>query len=91
MAAAIYFPHLTGDVQATAVDISPQMLANSQALNPDVEHHVGDMRSVRLGRRFQAVLIHDAISYMLTEEDLSATFSHGPCTLAAWWNSHHRA
>ena len=67
--------HLTGDVQATAVDISPQMLANSQALNPGVEHHVGDMRSVRLGRRFQAVLIHDAISYMLTEEDLSATFA----------------
>ena len=67
--------HLTGDVQATAVDISPQMLAHSKALNPDVEHHLGDMRSVRLGRKFQAVLIHDAISYLLTEEDLSATFA----------------
>ena len=57
--------HLTGDVQATAVDISPQMLAHSKALNPGVEHHLGDMRSVRLGRKFQAVLIHDAISYLL--------------------------
>ena len=67
--------HLTDDVQAAAVDISPRMLANSKALNPGVEHHLGDMRSVRLGRRFQAVLIHDAISYMLTEEDLAATFA----------------
>ena len=67
--------HLTGDVQATAVDISPQMMAHSKALNPDVEHHLGDMRSVRLGRHFEAVLIHDAISYMLTEEDLAATFA----------------
>lgn len=66
--------HLTDEVEATAVDISPQMLANARKLNPEVEHHLGDMRSVRLGRRFKAVLIHDAISYMLTEEDLAATF-----------------
>ncbi len=67
--------HLTGELDATAVDISPQMLANSRALNPSVEHHLGDMRSVRLGRKFDAVLIHDAISYMLTEEDLAAAFA----------------
>ena len=67
--------HLTAEFQATAVDISPQMLALSRALNPGVEHHLGDMRSVRLGRRFRAVLIHDAISYMLTEEDLAAAFA----------------
>ena len=66
--------HLTGDVEATAVDISPQMLTHSRALNPGVEHHLGDMLFVRLGRRFQAVLIHDAISYMSTEQDLAATF-----------------
>ena len=51
------------------------MLANSIRLNPGVEHHVGDMRTVRLGRTFKAVLIHDAISYMLTEADLRATFA----------------
>ena len=66
--------HFTGELRATAVDISPQMLANSRALNPNVEHHLGDMRSVRLGRKFQAVFIHDAISYILTEEGLAATF-----------------
>ncbi len=67
--------HLTGDFDATAVDISKEMLANSVALNPAVEHHVGDMRSVRLGRTFDAVIIHDAISYMLTEDDLRDTFA----------------
>ena len=32
------------------------------------------MRSIRLGRTFKAVLIHDAISYMLTEGDLGDAF-----------------
>lgn len=67
--------HLTSEFQATAVDLSEEMLRISMQLNPTVEHHVGDMRSVRLGRKFKAVLIHDAISYMLTEEDLRRTFA----------------
>ena len=67
--------HLTADFQATAVDISPRMLDHSRRLNPGVEHHLGDMRTVRLGRKFDAVLAHDAISYMLTEEDLRAVFA----------------
>jgi len=67
--------HLARDFQATAVDLSERMLAHSKKLNPSVEHHVGDMRMVRLGRTFKAVIIHDAINYMLTEEDLRATFA----------------
>ena len=67
--------HLTSDFNATAVDISPQMLALSIELNPGVQHHLGDMRSVRLGQTFDGVLIHDAISYMLNEGDLRATFA----------------
>jgi hypothetical protein len=67
--------HLTGDFNATAVDLSEPMLQNSIKLNPRVEHHVGDMRTIRLGRKFKAVLIHDAIAYMLTEEDLRLTFA----------------
>ncbi len=66
--------HLTSDFDATAVDISSKMLAHSKRLNPSVKHIRGDMRSIRLGRKFEAVLIHDAISYMLTEDDLQATF-----------------
>lgn len=67
--------HLTRDVDATAVDLSPAMLEHSRRRNPGVEHHVGDMRTVRLGRRFDAVLIHDAVSYLTTEDDLRATFA----------------
>lgn len=66
--------HLTAHFQATAVDISEPMLDLCRSLNPGVELHLGDMRSIRLGRRFPAVLIHDAVSYMLTEEDLRAAF-----------------
>ena len=70
-----YVSHLTDVFDVTAVDLSEQMLANARRLNPDVEHIVGDMRSVRLGRTFDAVLIHDAIAYMTTAADLSATFA----------------
>ncbi len=66
--------HLTDDFEATAVDLSENMLVHSKRLNPDVEHVVGDMRSIRLERVFDAVLIHDAIDYMLTVDDLRATF-----------------
>ena len=52
------------------VDLSPGMLAASRALNPDLEHHQGDMRTVRLGRQFDAVFVHDAVCYMTTESDL---------------------
>jgi SAM-dependent methyltransferase len=67
--------HLTADFDATAVDLSLRMLELSRRLNPDVDHYLGDMRTVRLGRKFDAVLIHDAVSYMLTEDDLRAAFA----------------
>lgn len=66
--------YLTDDFQATAVDLSEGMLEHSRRWNPDVEHHVGDMRTVRLGRKFRAVIIHDAIDYMCSEEDLRQAF-----------------
>lgn len=60
------------DFQCTLADLSPQMQAISKAQNPDAEHVLGDMRSLRLERTFDAVLIHDAIVYMLTEADVLA-------------------
>jgi SAM-dependent methyltransferase len=54
----------------TLVDISPQMLVQSQSINPECEHVAGDMRAIRLGRLFDAIFVQDAISYMLTEADL---------------------
>jgi hypothetical protein len=46
------------------------MLAISRPLNPECEHVEGDMRTLRLGRTFDAVFVHDAIAYITTEGDL---------------------
>lgn len=62
--------HLKQHFQMTLVDLSPTMLKVSQKLNPECEHIQGDMRTVRLGRQYDAVFIHDAIVYMQSEVDL---------------------
>jgi SAM-dependent methyltransferase len=67
--------HLAGRFELTLVDLSEPMLQVSRALNPTASHHQGDMRTVRLGQQFDAVLIHDAIDYMTTEDDLRAAFA----------------
>lgn len=64
--------HLRDTYELTLVDLSEAMLAVSRALNPRCAHHVGDMRTTRLGRTFDAVFIHDAIDYMSTRDDLRA-------------------
>lgn len=62
--------HLKAHFEMTLVDLSPAMLAVSRRLNPELPHHPGDMRSLRLGQSFDAVFIHDAIMYMTSEEEL---------------------
>jgi SAM-dependent methyltransferase len=62
--------HLRAHFEMTLVDLSAQMLLISRALNPGCEHIVGDMRTLRLGRVFDAVFVHDAIVYMTTEAHL---------------------
>jgi hypothetical protein len=62
---------MKADFTMTLVDASEGMLAASRTINPDCEHLQGDMRSVRLGRVFDAVFIHDAIMYLTSEDDLS--------------------
>lgn len=66
--------HFAAEFEAVAVDCSERMLDNSRRLNPTVTHLPGDMRTLRLGRLFRAVLIHDAVSHLLSEDDLLATF-----------------
>ena len=63
--------YLKQHFKMTLVDLSEPMLAISRRLNPECEHLRGDMRNVRLDRRFDAVFIHDAISYLTTEDDLA--------------------
>jgi methyltransferase family protein len=67
--------HLKSEVRLTLTDLSAEMLDLSRTINPDCEHIVGDMRSLRLGRTFDAVLAHDAIVYMTTEADLRAAMA----------------
>jgi len=64
--------HLKAHWSLTLVDRSPAMLAVSAALNPECEHALGDMRTVRLGRRFDAVFVHDAVCYLSEARDLRA-------------------
>src|SRR3954469_12785826 len=58
--------------RCTLTDLSPAMLQLSRALNPACEHLPGDMRTLRLGRSFDAVMVHDAVAYMTTRADLAA-------------------
>lgn len=66
--------YLKTHFRLTLVDLSEGMLEVSRAVNPECEHHTGDMRTVRLGQAFDGVFIHDAIDYMLSEADLRQAF-----------------
>lgn len=63
--------HLKASLACTLVDLEPAMLELSRRLNPECEHVQGDMRSVRLGRAFDCVLVHDAVCYMTSPADLA--------------------
>ena len=62
--------HLKAHFKITLLDLSEGMLDLSRTLNLECEHIQADMKTVRLGRTFDAVLIHDAIMYMTTENTL---------------------
>jgi SAM-dependent methyltransferase len=66
--------HLKRNFQLTLVDLSPQMLEVSAGLNPECEHIAGDMRTVRIGRTFDAVFVHDAVMYLTGIDDLRRAF-----------------
>ncbi len=72
--------HLKATLTCTLVDLAPAMLELSRRLNPECEHVQGDMRSIRLGRVFDCVLVHDAVSYMASRADLgnaiATAFAH---------------
>lgn len=65
--------HLKQHFRLTLTDLSPAMLAVSQAVNGECEHLQGDMRSLRLDRQFDIVLVHDAIMYATQAGDVQAT------------------
>jgi hypothetical protein len=66
---------LKGELDLTVVDQSRGVLAISWAMNPECEHIEGDIRTIRLGRAFDAVLMHEAIPYFTSEDDLRAAIA----------------
>jgi ubiquinone/menaquinone biosynthesis C-methylase UbiE len=54
----------------TGVDISVGMLNKAKAVNSDIHYIEGDMRTIRLDRRFDCVVIPDSIDYMVSLDDL---------------------
>jgi hypothetical protein len=67
--------HLAHEFELTLSDVSSEMVAVSRATNPQAEHVVGDMRSLRLPKRFDVVLVHDAIMYAQSAADVRATLA----------------
>ncbi len=67
--ASHYAPRVHGEVVLS--DRSPEMLALSRKLNPALKHVQGNMLSIRLGRTFDVVFVHDAAAYLTTEAQAS--------------------
>lgn len=66
---------LKQDFAVTGLDIAPAMLDLARTLNPEVTYAEGDMRTARLGRVFDAVVLFDSIDYMLSEAELAQAFA----------------
>jgi SAM-dependent methyltransferase len=72
--------HSKATLAGTLVDLEAAMLALCRRSIPECEHIQGDMRSVRLGRVFDCVLVHDATGYMTSRSErasaIAAAFAH---------------
>ena len=67
--------HMKSRFELTLTDISAAMLEVSRGLNPECEHLQGDMRTLRLGRTFDAVFVQDAVMYMTSAQDLQSAMA----------------
>ncbi|WP_432799111.1 class I SAM-dependent methyltransferase [Poriferisphaera sp. WC338] len=67
--------HLQDYFNCTAVDLAPDMLENCKHLNPNVKTICDDMRNFTLDEKQHIILIHDAIDYLLTENDIAHTLA----------------
>lgn len=66
--------NLKPQFRVTGLDISPVMIAQAKALNPECEFIVADMRAFHLGQTFDVILMDDAISHMNCRADFTAAF-----------------
>jgi len=77
-----HFTSEAGGFDVTGVDLSSQMLEQCRRVNPTAELMTGDMREIRLGREFDVVLMHDAVSYLLDVDAMRAALE------TAWVHVH---
>lgn len=66
--------HFGPSREVVLTDVSADMLAVARQHNPGRTMVEGDMRTLRLDARFDAVLLHDAVMYLTSESDLRTTF-----------------
>ena len=64
--------HIHPAIEVVLVDSSTHMLTISKRLNPGREHVEADMCALDLSRRFDAVLLHDAVMYLTSSAALKA-------------------
>lgn len=67
---------LKDDYQVVGVDISEKMLEGARRRNPELEYHLGDMRTFQLNKRFDVITAMDMVMYNLTYLDLEKTLTN---------------
>ena len=68
--------HMKERFTMTLSDLSLEMLEVSRGINHELTHIQGDMRTLRLDRaQFDAVFVHDAVTYLTSEDDVHAMAS----------------
>jgi ubiquinone/menaquinone biosynthesis C-methylase UbiE len=79
------------------IDYLPTMIQYARERYPGITFQVGDMRSVRLGRKFESILaLGNSINYALTNEDIEKTLetyqihsNPGALLIIEPWNSYN--
>jgi len=67
----LHLEHLKAHFDAEGLDLSPELLEVSRERNPEVTHHLADMRTFELDARFDVVTcLFSSIGYMTTIDDL---------------------
>ncbi len=62
--------HFKQHFSIIGVDLSEGMLDIAKTVNPEISYMKGDMRNIKLNRKFDAVVIPDSIGYMSEFDDL---------------------
>ena len=66
---------LCPDIQVTLVDSSTEMLAEASLRNPRATTVCADMATLDLSRKFDVVLLHDAVMYLENKDAVSQVLS----------------